>query len=176
MRFSCRGSAVGRLLCRALAGIGASAGREDAWLKLGTTNSRHARGGADPARRRPGGRYLVRCLPSCRHGRVLRPCWRGAAAPLLAGASGSAPVSCPGRKISWHSFSRSRSIFALDPCKAAVSLGECECRPDAGLSANANQPAPSGASPAADAFPAADFLGVWRIDDGFNGEPVGAGA
>jgi len=30
-----------------------------------------------------GSRYCspLRCLPSCRHGRVLRPCWRGAAAP-----------------------------------------------------------------------------------------------
>ena len=33
-------------------------------------------------------------------------------------------------------------FFALEPCKAEVSTIEDECRPAAGLSASANQPAP----------------------------------
>jgi len=43
----------------------------------------------------------------------------------------------PGMKILMAPF------FALEPRKAAVLISECECRPDAGLSASVNQPAPS---------------------------------
>ena len=55
----------------------------------------------------------------------------------------SLQTSCPGRKIYWPCFLRSRSIFALVPYKTAVSTIECERRPAAGLSASANQPAPN---------------------------------